>query len=101
MMMILKSWIYEKIQSEAFCKGKTIVWDKQYDYDMNGKEIVTYTIKVDSIERETEKAVLVNCMYWYHGSRTVNFTEYKGYKVWIPKSAILEHDNRGFAVAVG
>lgn len=100
MTIILKSWIYEEIQSKAFCKGKTIVWNKNFEYDKNGKEIVTYTIKVNGIVRETEKAICFDCVYWYHRSRTVNFTEYTGYKVWIPKSAILEYDNRGFAVAM-
>ena len=87
MNIILKDWIYKKIQSEAFCKNKTIVWEKTMSFE-NGDIIDTYSIKVDSIVRETEKAVCVNCVYWWLGYREVNFTEYKGYKVWIPKSAI-------------
>ena len=93
MKMSIKSWIYEKIQSEAFCKGKTIVWDKEYEYDHTGKEIVVYTIKYNSIVKETEKAVCVDCTYWYHGGRRVSFTEYTGYKVWIPKSAIARYED--------
>ena len=100
MNIILKSWIYEEIQSKAFCKGKTIVWKKQLEYGDDGKVITSYVIKVDHIVKETEKAICFDCVYWYHGSRTVNFTEYTGYKVWIPKSAILKYDNRGFAVSM-
>ena len=99
MTIMLKSWIYEKIQGEAFGKGKTIVWNKQVEYDKNGEETYVYTIKVNSIVKETEKAIYVDCVYWYHGGRSINFTEYTGYKVWIPKSAILSYDDRGYAVA--
>ena len=87
--LTLKNWIYEKVASEAFCKGKTIVWHKHFDF-INGEEEEVYTIKIKEIVRETEKAVFVDCVYWYHLSRSVNFTEYTGYKVWIPKSAILK-----------
>ena len=88
MKLTLKSWIYKEIQSKAFVNSKTIVWNKNIDM-VNGKEVETFTIKVKEIVRETEKAVLVNCIYWYQGGRAVNFTEYDGYKVWIPKSSIL------------
>ena len=87
--LTLKTWIYEKIASEAFCKGKTIVWKKHLDL-INGGDKEVYTIKIKEIVRETEKAICVDCVYWYNLSRSVNFTEYTGYKVWIPKSAILK-----------
>lgn len=90
MTLTIKSWIYEDIQSNAFCKAKTIVWDKQYDFDEDGNEVAIYNIGVEGIERETEKAVLVNCKYWSTRSYRPNFTVYSGYKVWIPKSAILK-----------
>lgn len=95
--MMLKTWFYDKIQDEAFLKNKTIVWDGQFEYNENCEEIKVYTIKVNSIIRETEKAIYVDCCYWYHG-RTVNFTEYTGYKVWIPKSVILKYKD-GLVVA--
>jgi hypothetical protein len=88
MELTLKSWIYKDIQSKAFCNSKTIVWNKNIERK-GGKEVETFTIKVKEIVRETEKAVLVNCIYWYHGGRAVSFKEYDGYKVWIPKSSIL------------
>lgn len=87
---IIKKWIYEKIQGDAFCKGKTLIWDKQYEIDSNGDEIETFRIKVNEVLKQTDKAVYVDCSYWRHGSgRGINFTEYTGYKVWLPKSAIL------------
>jgi len=86
----IKDWIYKKIQSDAFTKGKTIIWEKLLDYDDKGEEIELFSIKVNSVVKETEKAICYDCCYWYHGtySQRVNFTEYTGYKVWIPKSAI-------------
>ena len=89
MIITLKSWIYEKVQSEAFVKSKTIVWNKKVDHDKDGNETEVYTIKVNGIVKETEKAICFDCVYWYHGGRNMSFTEYTGYKVWIPKSAIL------------
>lgn len=86
----IKSWIYEEIQSKAFCQSKTIVWNKQYDFDDNGDEIAIYTIGVKDIIKETEKAICFNCKYWSTRSYRPNFTVYDGYKVWIPKSAILK-----------
>lgn len=86
--MKIKDWIYKKVQSEAFCKGKTIVWDKVFDYDEKGNETEVFTIKVNKIVKETAKAVCVDCVFWKQGY-SVNFTEYTGYNVWIPKSAIL------------
>jgi len=90
MTFTIKSWIYEEIQSRAFCNSKTIVWDKQYDYDENGNEVAIYNIGVEDIVKETEKAVFVNCRYWSTRSYRPNFTVYNGYRVWIPKSAILK-----------
>lgn len=88
--MTIKSWIYEKIQTDAQKYMKTIVWDKKYTYDESGNEQIAYKIGIADIIKETEKAVYVNCEYWSTKSRTVNFTIYNGFKVWIPKSAILE-----------
>ena len=89
----IKNWIYEDIQGKAFCNNKTIVWNKHYDFDKNGNEVPVFTIKVNSKVRETEKAICFDCVYWWLGSglrNSINFTEYTGHKVWIPKSAILE-----------
>jgi len=88
--MVIKSWIYEKIQTDAQKYLKTIVWDKKYIYDEDGNEQAVYKIGIADIIKETEKAVYVNCKYWSQKSRYVNFTVYDGFKVWIPKSAILE-----------
>ena len=96
--MILKSWIYKKIQGDAFVQGKTIVWDKKYDYDEKGNEIEVFKIKVFNIIGETEKALWCDCTYWRHGGRTLNFTEYAGYRVWIPKSAIVSMTEVNVAV---
>ncbi len=98
MTITIKSWIYEKVQGEAFGKGKTIVWKKEATYDSEYNVVPCYTIKYDSVVKETEKAICLNCCYWYHGNRRVSFQEYTGYKVWIPKSAIVSYDERGCMV---
>ena len=97
--IIIKKWIYEKIQN--LCSNRTIVWHKNVETNFEtGEETITYTIKVNGIVRETEKAVCYDCVYWYIGGRSINFTEYSGHKVWIPKSAIIDYDYKGLAVAM-
>ena len=89
---IIKSWIYEDIQSKAQQKMRTIVWEKIDGFffaDLTDDDTV-YRIEVKDIVKETEKAVCFNCKYWSTRSYRPNFTVYDGYKVWVPKSAILK-----------
>lgn len=88
--IIVKSWIYEEIQTKAQQYMRTIVWDKQYRFDNEGNEYPVYKISVADVVNETEKAICFNCNFWSTRSQRVNFTVYNGHKVWIPKSAIIE-----------
>lgn len=91
--MELAAWFYKNLQSESFLKSKTIVWHKYIDEDANGNPFDRFYICVNSIVRETDKAVQVDCSYWWLGRRDVSFEEYTGYKVWIPKSVIRDYGN--------
>lgn len=88
--IVIKSWIYEEIQTKAQQYARTICWDKQYRFDEDGNEVEVFKINVKDVEKETEKAICFNCQYWSTRSYRPNFTVYDGHKVWIPKSAILE-----------
>ena len=89
--VIIKGWIYEKVQIDAQKYMRTLVWEKMdgcFFADLTDDEFV-YSISVADIVAETEKAVCFNCKYWSTRSYRANFTVYEGHKVWIPKSAII------------
>ena len=86
----IKPWIYEEIQTTAQKYMRTICWKKQYLLDDNGEEYLTYSINVNDVVKETEKAICFDCNFWSTRGYRANFTVYSGHKVWIPKSAILE-----------
>ena len=86
----IKPWIYEEIQTKAQKYMRTICWKKQYLLDDNGEEYLTYSINVNGVVKETEKAICFDCNFWSTRGYTANFTVYNGHKVWIPKSAIIE-----------
>ena len=92
MTLVIRPWIYEEIQTTAQKYMRTICWDKFENYefvDLTNDEYL-YSISVNGIVKETEKAVCFDCNYWSTRGYRANFTVYSGHKVWIPKSAILK-----------
>ena len=88
----VKQWIYVDAQSKAGKYNFTLVWSHEHDA---GKDYWTSDDTFNlygTITRETEKAVLMECDYWNlnkAGRYITDAPRCKGFKVWIPKSAIL------------
>ena len=108
----MKAWIYRDAQTRAQKYNWTLVWDAtcinresgRLLYDTNIADIdgtswgknyeQAYTL-YGEIARETEKAVLLECDYWNlnrAGRYVTDAPRCKGFKVWIPKSAIYAVD---------
>ena len=95
--IIVKQWIYTEAQAKAQKYGFTLVWDCIYQADesnssWNPKDL--FCLYGEPV-RETEKAVLYELDYWNlnrAGRYVTDAPRCTGFKVWIPKSAILTRE---------
>ena len=85
MEMKIKTWIIDKAQAEA---KRYNTW---FDYSRRTEDISTtplvedgcYFVKIDEILQESEKAIQVKI------STGAIDGSYKGWKLWVPKSQIM------------
>lgn len=104
----VKSWLYKDAQSRAHKYNFTLIWENACFNDKTGAVIHDTDIEdfptfkergyqraynlVGNITKETEKAVLVECLYWNlnrAGRYVTDAPVCEGFKVWVPKTAIL------------
>lgn len=95
MKIIIKKWIYEEVQTKAQRYNFTLCWAKtEAEYAK-----ILFDIEEDifslygNIEKETEKAVCFSLDYWNlnkAGRCVTDAPRCNGFKVWIPKSAIIK-----------
>ena len=96
----MKQWIYADAQTKAQKYNFTLVWKAVHT---EGEHCWTKNDTFNlygEITRETEKAVLLECDYWNlnrAGRYITDAPRCKGFKVWIPKSAIIEIDEYAIA----
>lgn len=114
MIVTVKPWIYKEAQAKAQKYNFTLIWDnvKWYVGDpelakavrenpteelieriMDEKNFTEAYTLVGDITRETEKAIMLECKYWNlnrAGRYVTDAPVCKGFKVWIPKSAVLK-----------
>lgn len=105
----IRPWIYKEAQAKAHKYNFTLIWEHAcYDADTNTvlrdmdiEDCPTLRANgwqgafnlVGNITKETDKAVLVECLYWNlnrAGRYVTDAPVCDGFKVWIPKSAILK-----------
>ena len=105
MKITVKKWFADK--TVCIKDGITLVWKKGKVFtgdENHNREDIEYFLNDDNWEevnhiygnvvRETEKAVMIEADYWdFRYCRYVNDAQVKhGWKVWIPKSVILNLD---------
>lgn len=90
----VKQWIYVDVQTKAQKYNFTLCWELAHDEDPFGDcwdEKDTFYLW-GNVVRETEKATLFELDYWNLnrcGRYATDAPRCNGFKVWIPKSAIL------------
>ncbi len=80
----VKRWIYQEAQTRAQKYNWTLLWNHIDEH--------VFALYGD-ITRETEKAVLLECKYWNlnrAGRYATDAPVCEGFKVWIPKTAIVD-----------
>lgn len=93
--IIVKDWIYEEAQVKAQKYNYTLLWNRATMCEDNELASVIddkLFCLFGDVERETEKAILVNCSFWNlrkAGRYVTDAPIENGFKVWLPKSAVI------------